>query len=185
MTENRKRGVTLIDMKTLIISYSLTGNNESLAAALAGELGAERAVITEAKKRTMTTSLLDAIFGRIPKVRMPEIDAADFEQIVFVAPVWAGMVASPLRACFRDFRNKIVNYSFVSLSGGAGGKESNPKLGEELEKRLGSKPKAVIDLHISDLLPKEPAPTPQITMAFRLEGKEAAKLAKEAAAQLR
>lgn len=172
-------------MKTVVISYSLTGNNEALAAALAEELGADRAVITETKKRTMGTSLLDAIFGRTPKIRMPEIEAADYEQVVFVAPVWAGMIASPLRACFKALRNKIVNYTFVSLSGGATGADSNPKLAEELEKRLGNTPKAVIDFHISDLLPKEPAPTPQITMAFRLEGKEAERLAKEAAARLK
>lgn len=185
MTEIRETSVTLIDMKTLIISYSLTGNNEKLAAALAGELGAERAVITEAKKRSMATSILDAMFGRTPKVRMPEIDATDYALIVFVAPVWAGMVASPLRACFGKLRNSVVHYAFVSLSGGAVGTEPNPKLAAELEKRLGNKPKAVMDFHIADMLPKEPAPTPQVTMAFRIGEEDAKRLAKEAAAILR
>ena len=162
-------------MKAIVISYSLTGNNEDLAASLAATLGAEHARITESKPRSMGTIVLDLALNRTPKITMPaeRVEACDL--VLFVGPVWMGQIATPFRACFKQLSQKIGKYAFISISGGADG--PNTKLADELEKRLGKEPVCLIDLHIADLLPPEPKPTRKDTMAYRITGREVKHLA--------
>ena len=157
-------------MKAVVISYSLTGNNEDLAKNLAKKMVAEHVSIAEPKPRTMGTIVSDIVFGRTPKIRMPEMMANEYDLVVFVGPVWMGQVATPFRACFRQLSPKVGTYAFASISGGADG--PNPKLADELKKRLGKEPVTVIDLHIADLLPPVPKPTRKDTSAYRVNEKD-------------
>jgi hypothetical protein len=157
-------------MKTTIISYSLTGNNATLAASIAKELGAEHIKIVEAKSRTTGTIFFDILFNRTPKVNPMPGGVGDSDLVIFVAPVWMGQVATPLRAYFRYFKDRPANYAFVSISGGADG--PNPKLAAELSKRMGKEPAALIDMHIANLFPPDPKPTREVTMAYRLKEAE-------------
>jgi hypothetical protein len=161
-------------MKTTIISYSMTGNNEALAGSLAAALAAEHFRITEPGRRTMGTIVLDMIFNRTPRISVPEIKPEECDPVVFVGPVWMGHIASPLRACFKQLGPKIGRYAFVSISGGADG--PNPKLAAELSQRLGREPAALIDVHVADLLPPEPKPTRKTTQPYRISEKEAHQL---------
>jgi hypothetical protein len=77
-----------------------------------------------------------------------------------------GQIATPFRACFKQLRQKISQYAFVSISGGADG--PNLKIADELKKRLGKEPVALVDLYIANLLPPEPKPTRDDTSAYRL-----------------
>lgn len=153
-------------MKAIVISYSLTGNNDALAASLAAALAAKHIRITEAKPRGVGAIALDMLFNRTPKVSLPAENIADYDLALFVGPVWMGQAASPLRAGFKQFGPNIGKYGFVSISGGADG--PNPKLGDELKKRLGKAPAYVIDMHIADLLPADPKPTRDDTSNYRV-----------------
>jgi len=157
-------------MKIIIISYSLTGNNEALASSMAAELGAEHIRISEAKPRTYFTITLDMLFNRTPKVNPIADKVEDNDLVIFVGPVWMGQVAAPLRAYFKHLKGRLDQYAFVSISGGADG--PNPKLAGELKKRVGKEPTAVIDLHIADLLPSDPKPTREDTSAYRLNDED-------------
>jgi len=53
-------------MKTAVISYSLTGNNNALATRFARELKAEHIKVTEQEKRTNGTIAADILFQRTP-----------------------------------------------------------------------------------------------------------------------
>ncbi len=81
-----------------------------------------------------------------------------------------GHVASPLRAYFKHFKNRIEKFAFVSISGGADG--PNPKLGNDLRKRLGKEPITIIDLHIADLLPSNPKPNREATSTYHLNDRD-------------
>jgi flavodoxin len=157
-------------MKTMVVSYSLSGNNEALAASLAAALNAEQVRITESKSRTMITIVLDMLFHRTPKIHMSAETIEGYDLVLFVGPVWMGQIATPFRACFKELGPKIGNYGFISISGGAEG--PNPKLAAELQKRLGRAPVCLIDLHLADLLPAEPAPARKDTMGYRLNARE-------------
>ncbi len=53
-------------MQTIVISYSLTGNNDALATSIATELVAKHIKIIESKPRTNGTIALDMLFNRTP-----------------------------------------------------------------------------------------------------------------------
>ena len=169
-------------MKTIVVSYSLTGNNRDLAASLAVALEAEHVQITESKSRNMGKIALDVMFGRTPKVTAPVETVYDHDLVLFCGPVWMGQVASPFRACFKQLASKIDSYAFVSICGGADG--PNPKLADELEKRLGKQPLCLVELHIADLLSK-PDPTRDDTMAYRITERDVEQLSETALSTLR
>ena len=153
-------------MSIVIISYSLTGNNEKLASSIAKMLAVKHVKIEEHKKRTNGTIAFDMLFNRTPKINMQLDENEKYSLALFVGPVWMGCVASPLRDCFKKLKEKIDKYVFISISGGADG--PNPKLGNEMKKRIGKEAIAVIDLHIADLLPKEPKPERKDTSVYKI-----------------
>lgn len=161
-------------MKTIVISYSLTGNNETLAENISSELAAEHIKITELKPRTVGTIMLDGLFNRTPQVT-PAPDqivneAGNDDLVLFVGPVWLGKAASPFREYFKKLKNKPLKYGYISISGGA--LNPNPKLSLDLKKRTKKEPAALIDMHIADLLPPVPKPTMNDTSSYRLNDKE-------------
>ena len=170
-------------MKTLVISYSLTGNNDDLAASVAAALGAEHVRITEPKPRKMSKIVLDVAFSRTPEIIMPVEKIETYDWVLFVGPVWMGQVASPFRVCFRQLSQQIGKYAFISICGGADG--PNPKLADELEERLGKEPACLLDLHIADLLPSEPTPTRKDTMGYRITERDVKHLTDTTVATLR
>ncbi len=169
-------------MKAMIMSYSLTGNNQDLAESLAQRLGAEHVRITEPKSRKTGKIVLDILFKRTPKINMPLENAEAYDLVLFVGPVWMGHVATPFRACFEQLAPTLGDYGFISISGGADG--PNPNLAEELEERLGRKPTCLIDLHIADLLPSDPKPTRDDTMAYRIKEQDVKHLTDTVVARL-
>jgi hypothetical protein len=169
-------------MKVSVISYSLSGNNQDLAASLAAAFAAEHVRITEPRSRTMGTIVWDMMLNRTPKITMPADKVEEADLVLFVGPVWMGQIASPFRACFKQLGPKVGKYAFISICGGADG--PNPKLAGELEKRLGKEPVCLIDLHIADLLPSEPKPTRNDTMAYRITEQDVKHLTDTALATL-
>ncbi len=169
-------------MKVAIISYSLTGNNESLAASLASHYKAEHIRISEVRPRATRTTLLDLLFNRYPPIQFHFTEAAAYDLIIFVGPIWGGTVAAPLRTCFRQIAPQIRDYAFVSISGGAIG--HNRKLEAELVKRLKKAPRSVIDLPISDLLPAGRKHDPAMTSSYRLGKEDTRKLADSVIAEI-
>ncbi len=153
-------------MKVLIISYSFTGNNDALAASLAGELKAEHIKVSETKLRTTGKIFFDILFNRTPEAN-PKIDnVKNYDLVIFMGPVWMGQIATPLRGYFKKLKSTMGKYAFVSISGGADG--PNIKLAGELLKRIGKEPAALIDMHIADLLPAEPKPVRKDTSDYHL-----------------
>lgn len=161
-------------MKIAVISYSLTGNNETLAKSIAQELSAEHIKITEPKPRNTGSIIMDVIFNKTPKVGLAPDRLKNYDLILFVAPIWMGKVASPLRAYLKYIQANPLRYGFISISGGAIG--SNTKLADELKKRTGKDPAVLIDKHIADLLPSDPKPDMKATASFRLNGEDSRKL---------
>jgi hypothetical protein len=162
-------------MSIAVVSYSLTGNNEVLAEHVARALSAKLINVSEPTPRSKGKIARDMFLGLTPKVRPAPDCLSQFDCVLFIAPVWMEQAASPLRVYFRYLRAHPKKCAFASISGGA--LTPNPKLALHLEKRLGQKPAAVVDLHIVDLLPPEPKPTAKETSAFVLDDETAARLA--------
>lgn len=166
-----------------VISYSLTGNNDTLAARVAALLGAALIKVAEERPRTNGTIAFDMLLGRTPRTQPAPDKQDDFDLIVYVAPVWMGQAASPMRAYLKRIKTVPRRYAFVSISGGA--LNDNPKLADSLQKQTGQAPDAVVDLHIADLLPPGSKPTASDTSAYRLAEEGAQKLAETVVQRLK
>jgi len=161
-------------MRSVVISYSFTGNNEMLASSIAKELKIDHIKIKEPKQRTNGAIAKDMLFNKIPKVEPLPESLKDYDLILFFGPVWMGHVASPLRAYLKYIKKNPIKYAFISISGGADG--PNPKLNSELMKRVEYKPIVLIDNLIADLLPSNPKPTRKDTSNYHLNNKDIEKL---------
>lgn len=161
-------------MKCVVFYYSLTGNNETLGISVANALSAECIKITESKNRTNGTIISDMLFNKTPEVKPIPDFLKNYDFVLLIAPVWLGKAASPIRAFLKYIKKNPMKYAFASISGGA--LNDNPKLGDDLEKRAGKKPAAVVDLHITDFLPQNPKPTAEETSAYRINESDKIKM---------
>lgn len=169
-------------MKKTVISYSLTGNNQALAASIASEFSAQHFTIKEDVQRTNGKIAMDMIFNRTPKVNSISDKVNLDDYVIFVAPVWMGQIASPLRSVMKEFKGKLTNYAFVSISGGA--LNDNPKLWKDVHKRFGKKPNVIVDMHIADLLTSEKKATMDDTSHYRIDEKDKKMLTSEVVAKI-
>ena len=129
-------------MKKLIISYSFSGNNALLANILAATASADYPEIRELKKRNVFTIVLDTVLNRTPKIQPLQTNFEEYDHIIFVAPIWFGKIATPFRQVFRQCRDQLTRYSFISLSGGANG--TPPRVEKELKHQLGKSPLSLL-----------------------------------------
>lgn len=155
-------------MKTKVISYSFTGNNEAFAADFAREVGAEHIRITEPKKRTAGKILKENLFKKDPKINLSGDEITDEDFVVFFSPFWFGKMASPLRTYLKQLKNKPTQYGFISLCVGFENPEDAEKLKAELASYCGSEPEFVIINKIADLLPSDPPPTQNMLNDYRV-----------------
>ena len=136
-------------MKTLIVYYSYTHNNEKLANLLRQKLHCDILKIEELKKRTGFTILLDLLFGRHPAIKTDPCSLRDYDHIIFVAPIWAGQIGSPLKTFLAGENKNIKSYSFITACGGDGQKE---KFEKQLFLTTNKEPLAIGELPIHELL---------------------------------
>src|SRR5690242_18711852 len=102
-------------MKTLIVSYSFSGNNDLLTTHLQQRLSADLFRLSEWNKRTRLTIFLDILFNRTPEIKEFYHAKDVYEHHILIGPVWGGRIASPLKTFLLKERSKIGRYSFVSV----------------------------------------------------------------------
>lgn len=141
--------------KILLIYYSFSGNNKLLADHLAGELRSQTCAIVEKSQRTALTIFFDVFLKRTPKILPLDKKIADFDQVIFLAPLWAGKIASPLKALLKQEKSSIKKYYFITLCGGYEKKDQLEKVNEELLGLVGKPAAAMFEIDISDLFPPE------------------------------
>jgi flavodoxin len=140
-------------MKTLIVYYSLSSNNALLAKEIALRLNCDILRIEEVNRRTKFTILFDKVFNRTPKLKPHGIDLGMYRDFIFISPIWAGGLASPLKAFLMQERQHINQYSFISVCGGREGQRE--KIRAELISLIHQEPEKVTELWITDLIPAE------------------------------
>jgi flavodoxin len=154
-------------MKTLVACYSFTGNNSKLAEGIAKKFDADYWEVKEVRKRTIFTILFDLVLNRYPAILKPNYKLPEYEQILLIAPVWFGKIASPIRTIFRQYKDQIKSYTVISLSAGFEGTQTD--IEKELVKLSGIRPKTVLNLLINDLLPDNPKPSRKTLDRYRLK----------------
>ncbi len=154
-------------MKTLVIYYSLTGNNDALARKLSDKLQCDIFRIEETSRRYKISILLDLIFKRQPKLKPYSLHVEKYDHLVFVAPVWAGNIATPMQTFLLREAQRIHDYSFISLCSGVPGQSQ--KIIDYLVTILPTKPDVLEELCINDLLPPEQKDKIKYTTPYRVK----------------
>lgn len=137
-------------MKTLIVYYSFSQNNEKLANRLRLQLECSIARIETKKRRTGLSIFLDILFKRKPVVKPLAVDLRNYEHLVLIAPIWAGKIATPLKSFIIDQQKHIRSYAFITLCGG-GSATQRDNVGQELFGLLGTPPAIVTELWMADV----------------------------------
>ncbi len=136
-------------MKTLIVYYSLTGNNLILAQYLQKMLGCDVEEIIEKNKRSRLTILLDLVFDRNPAIRPLTARLENYDLVIIVGPIWNERVATPIRTFLKKHRNGFESLAFVSLCIGSAQQEE--KIFVQLSEVTHIEPLAVMQLTLSTL----------------------------------
>lgn len=136
-------------MKNLIVYYSFSQNNEKLARYLVAKLHCEAMPIETVRTRSGLSIFLDIFLGRRPALKPLNRSLGVYDHVIFVAPIWAGRIASPLRSLLNRERSMLGRYSFISLCGGAPGQKE--KIEKELVSLVGKKPSGHLELPLSEL----------------------------------
>lgn len=136
-------------MKSLIVYFTFSGNNEMLAKDMAQDIGGDLARITEPKKRGMFGIMLDMLFNRFPKIDALDIQWEKYDHIILIAPIWNYHIAHPMKSFIKNENKNLKNYSFVTLCTG------RDKQAKKIESQLATlatfEPKDVVLLQIRDL----------------------------------
>ncbi len=103
-------------MKTIVVYYSHTGNNEFLARRLAADLGCEAEAIVP-RGKAFGGQLMANMLGLATRTAPLSRDLAGYDRVVLVGPIWMGRAAAPLRGFLKAARKKLRSLSFVSCCG--------------------------------------------------------------------
>lgn len=152
-------------MKTLIVYFSFSGNNEVLAKELQSILHCDIFPIIELRGRVGISIFLDILFKRSPPIEKTEIALNQYDHIILVAPIWAGRIANPLKTFLKQEKENIRAYSFITLCGVGG----NVKLRDELSRLTGQKPVSLKELPINELLPVEKKDKIKYTSGYKVQ----------------
>lgn len=136
-------------MKTLIAYYSYTGSNEDLARRLGKKISADLLKIEELRRRTPFRILFDLLFDRKPAIRTEPCALKVYDHVIFIAPIWAGRIASPLISFIAGEKENLRRYSFLTFCGGVEGQKV--KLERQLGRVTGKSPAYVSELWLKNL----------------------------------
>lgn len=157
-------------MKTIIAYYSYSNNNEILAKYLQQKLSCDILKIEEKGKRWGISIFLDLVFQRIPRLKEHGVSLDFYDHFIFIAPIWAGKIASPLRSFLMKEKSHIRSFSFITVCGGGEGQLD--KISKELKKLLGIDARLVKELWINNLLSSDKRNTIKYTTRYRIGPKD-------------
>jgi len=136
-------------VKILIVYYSLSGHNETLARQIGKKITQnEIEEIVDQKNRAGAWGKFvagyDAMFRHLTKIAVVQNSPRDFDLVVIVSPLWAGKLPPGTRTYITMNRENLQKYAFISVS--ERGKE-NRKVIDDLQKTALQSPVALLLLN--------------------------------------
>lgn len=108
-------------MKSLVVYYSRTGKNRTLAQYLSEKYRFQKDEIFDLAKRGGYGGFLKSGFTTMmrigTKIAPRKIDPIDYENIIICSPIWVGILPPAIRTYIKSNKERIRNIIFVSISG--------------------------------------------------------------------
>lgn len=158
-------------MKILILYYSRTGNNRTLATYLAKQIGADIEEIQPVRTFKLLGFLLDFFKNRKPKIAPITKDPKDYDHVLFMAPLYDMGIAHPMKTALVALKENLEHYSFVTLCG-YHRDEQSAHIHSELLDLTGREPEHTQELHIGDLMPDEKRTDVMAVSAYKITVEE-------------
>lgn len=110
--------------RDLVVYYSRTGTTRKVGQQIASALDADLEEILDPTRRSgplgFIRSGFEARYRRLPPIAAAERDPMRYARVVIGTPIWAGSVASPVRAYLRRYHASIREVAFFATCGGSG-----------------------------------------------------------------
>ena len=120
-------------MSYLVVYYSRTGNNRTIAESIASRLSADIDEIIDKKNRQGRLNWLkagrDSRAGNLTEIEFQK-DPQDYDTIIIGAPIWAWNPIPPLRTYLQEVDLKGKRVAFFICSKSDGYKDMFPRLVE-------------------------------------------------------
>ncbi len=108
-------------MKSLVVYFSRTGNTKKAGEEIASALKADVEEISEEKNRDGTIAWIKSGFEGMEKkpseINEPKLNPEKYNIAVIGTPVWAGNMASPVRAYFHRHEGQFKKVAFFCTCG--------------------------------------------------------------------
>ncbi len=132
-------------MNGLIVYYSKTGKNETLAKFLSEKLDFEIEKVVDKKRRSGVLGFIlsgyEALTEKLTEIEKINKNLKDFDHILIGTPVWAGKITPAIRTFIVKYGKEISSYSIFSVSVFG---EKNSKILYDFIKILGKEPKSTL-----------------------------------------
>jgi flavodoxin len=141
----------LLRQPVLVVCYSRSGRTRSLARQIAEQCGADFEEIELAGRRRgligWLRCALEALTGRVPKIRASRRPPSNYDTVVVGTPVWGWRMASPVRAYLQRHRGQVRRVACFCTYGrlGAG------RVPEDLARLCGRHAAATLALSAAEL----------------------------------
>jgi flavodoxin len=111
-------------MKTLVIYYSLSGNTQKIAEAIATACNADIENIRDRKTRTgmfgMLTTVFQTLFSRSSRIHTVNADAGLYDLLILGSPVWIDRLAAPMRSYIQREKDRFNHVAFFCTQDSSG-----------------------------------------------------------------
>jgi flavodoxin len=111
-------------MKPLVIYYSLSGNTQKVAEAIAKACNADIENIRDRKTRTgmfgMLSTIFQTLFSRSSQIRTVYADPGQYDLLILGSPVWIGRLPAPMRSYIQREKGRFNQVAFFCTQGSSG-----------------------------------------------------------------
>ena len=138
-------------MKTLVVFYSMIGMTKEIAVHISEELDCDIEEIFDVKTRKgifgFIKSGFESVFRIMPKIKKAELNPEKYDLTIIGTPIWAGNMASPVRAYIFQNNENIDKVAFFCTMQG----NDDKKTFLEMEIVSDNKPLACLALTDSEI----------------------------------
>ena len=105
-------------IKTLIVYYSRSGKSEMLAKDLQSKIGCDTDRIEYAGKNKVSFLIagFEAVRRKTVKIKGAVHKPEEYDKIIFVTPIWAGRLSTPVRSYMAENKANIKSYVLIAVS---------------------------------------------------------------------
>ena len=154
-------------MEMLVLYFSVRGNNKLLAEHLARRLGADAERVRDARWFPRLHMPRDLMKDDLPPIKPIAADVSGYDSVLFVAPVFAGKIAMPMKSAIAAMAPKLPSYSFVSLCG-YDRPDQRKELVAQLTDLTGKAPEHLGALSIGDLVAEKDRKSVWVVSNFKV-----------------